>query len=183
MTERCRPSKPARGRVYVGVDVVHSAGGVAVLLTEADNLADFAYCFLSAFACLVGALSGNLVEEFFVGRVFLDAFTDRLGEFDDILSELFLEVAIADRAVVPFFFEELDCVGFADDVEESEEVLYDLWLFAVRCDRSAIGNGLHDFFLDSLSVVFEVDAVAFALAHFARAVESWDFDSFLREVE
>ena len=134
-------------------------------------------------ACPLCALACDAVEQFFVGLVFIDALSYRSDGLAEVFGYLFLQVAVAQGAVVPFLVEIVERVGCGAEAEESEKIFYHFGPLAVGCLRSHVGHGLHHLFLDGLVVVGQIDAVAFALAHFAAAVESGHFQRFLGEIE
>ena len=58
-----------------------------------------------------------------------------------------------------------------------------LRLLAVGSLRTIVSNRTHHFLADRLLVLIEIDAVAVTLTHLARAVQSWDFDGVVAEVD
>ena len=150
---------------------------------EAHSLADEGKGGRGGGAGLVAAFGHYAVE---VGVIVVDgvyALADREGHLADVCGKLLLEVSVADGAVVPFLTEILHGRRLGYEGQKGEEVVYALGHGAVRLNRAAVGQGLHDLLGNGLLVVVEVDAVALALAHLAAAVETGHLDELSSEVE
>ena len=127
---------------------------------------------------LFGTHAAYLVEVVGVGIELLVAFADGARHLEHVFGNLHLEVAIANRAVVPCSeVLVVDLLG-AGELEEIEEVLDGLVHLRVGLGGRHVGDSLLELLDDGLVVVVDVDAVAFALAHLAAAVEAGDLDGF-----
>ena len=96
---------------------------------------------------------------------------------------LLLQIAIAQRAVVPLLIEVLIGIWRRGDAQEGEQILYHLWFRTVGLCRASIGHGLHHFLGDGLLIVAQIDTVARALSHLAAAIETRHLERLITEVE
>ena len=112
-----------------------------------------------------------------------DTLTNRGTEGIDIRCELLLHIAIADSHIIVLVVEVVVGIWCRDELHERKEILDWLWFDLVEHSRPRIGDCTHDFLLDSSLVVAEIDGIAFALTHFAAAIQARNFDGFGIEVE
>ena len=129
-------------------------------------------------AHLLGTHAAHFVEVVGVGIELLVTLTDGAGHLEDVFGNLHLEVAVADRAVVPGGEElVIDLLG-AGELEEVEQVLDGLAHLRIGLGGGHVGHGLLELLDYRLVIVVDIYTVAFALAHLAAAVEAGDLDGF-----
>lgn len=155
----------------------------ALEFADAHDFANFGEGFGCAFAGAFGSLTYYARD---VGVVVADvvvAFADGGCDFEDVLGELLFHVAVADGAVSVCVAVALHDFRCGCELHECEKILDRLGDGLVGFLGTFVGDGAHDFLAEHLLLVDEVDAVAFALAHLAGAIEAGDFDSVVAEVE
>ena len=122
------------------------------------------------------------MEIVLVGRDCLHAFADGGDVADDVFGQLFFEVAVADGAAGVLLAEVGDGGGIGHRLHDGEDVAHGLREGRVGLGGAGVGHGLHHLFADRLVRIGQVEAVAFALAHLARAVEPGNFHQLRAEV-
>ena len=92
-------------------------------------------------ACYLGTVACYAVECSGIGAELLNALANGCYDGAQVLRNLFLEVAVANGAIVPLLVEVLISIGRGGDAQEGEQVLDDLRFLAVGLGGSAIGYG------------------------------------------
>ena len=98
---------PLLGR-YRLIDLFHS---------EADDASNLLECGLSAFACSIGTLASDAVEQLGIAAELQDFLSDGSDGLHQVCGDEFLHVAVSQRAVLPFLIEVVVCLLVCAEVK------------------------------------------------------------------
>src|SRR5664280_215652 len=138
--------------------------------------------FRGAFPGLLRSCRNDLCKVFVIGAYTDYLFADRFGKLNYILSKLFFHVAVADLARGMLICEIFNSRMVGDHIHNGKQVFDRFGRFFSRGFGSLVGNCPHNLFTDILGSIGKEDAIAFALAHLAGAVEARYLEQLLPEV-